>query len=77
MHCIATSLQHTPAQETVTHRRNPLPHLHHHKTQQQTKQAVHPQDPRYTHLHGKCVVHPFNGRRIPIVCDDVLVGVCR
>lgn len=28
---------------------------------------------RYTHLHGKFVVHPFNGRRIPIVTDPVLV----
>lgn len=37
------------------------------------QQAVHPQDPRYTHLHGKKLVHPFNGRLIPIVCDDVLV----
>lgn len=38
-----------------------------------TAVAVHPQDPRYTHLHGKLLVHPFNGRKIPIVCDDVLV----
>ena len=30
---------------------------------------------RYKHLHGKFVVHPFNGRRIPIVTDGVLVGV--
>ena len=37
--------------------------------------AVHPKDERYTHLHGKYVVHPFNGRRIPIVCDDVLVDM--
>lgn len=37
--------------------------------------AIHPEDPRYTHLHGKFVVHPFNGRRIPIVLDAVLVDM--
>ncbi|KAL4154649.1 hypothetical protein PRNP1_006766 [Phytophthora ramorum] len=37
--------------------------------------AVHPEDPRYTHLHGKFVTHPFNGRRIPIVLDPVLVDM--
>lgn len=32
--------------------------------------AVHPQDPRYTHLLGKYAVHPFiEGRRLPIVAD--------
>ena len=35
--------------------------------------AVHPDDDRYKHLHGKFAVHPFNGRKIPIVCDGVLV----
>ncbi|CAN8019258.1 unnamed protein product, partial [Ixodes persulcatus] len=35
-----------------------------------TAVAVHPKDPRYTHLHGKYVVHPFCDRKIPIVCDD-------
>ncbi|XP_078446483.1 valyl-tRNA synthetase / valine-tRNA ligase (VALRS) [Wolffia australiana] len=35
--------------------------------------AVHPEDPRYTHLHGKFAVHPFNGRRLPIVLDAILV----
>ncbi|TFJ96454.1 maltodextrin phosphorylase [Platysternon megacephalum] len=35
-----------------------------------TAVAVHPQDPRYQHLHGKHVLHPFTGRRMPIVCDD-------
>jgi len=35
--------------------------------------AVHPNDERYKHLHGKFVIHPFNGRRIPIICDEVLV----
>lgn len=32
--------------------------------------AVHPTDTRYTHLHGKFVLHPFASRKIPIVCDD-------
>jgi valyl-tRNA synthetase len=40
-----------------------------------TAVAVHPEDPRYTHLHGKFVIHPFNGRRIPIICDSVLVDM--
>jgi valyl-tRNA synthetase len=32
--------------------------------------AVHPDDPRYTHLVGKFAVHPFiEGRRLPIVAD--------
>ena len=31
--------------------------------------AVHPEDARYTHLHGKFVVHPFCNRKIPIICD--------
>ncbi|MBM4360159.1 MAG: valine--tRNA ligase [Deltaproteobacteria bacterium] len=35
--------------------------------------AIHPEDPRYTHLHGKFVVHPFVERKIPIVCDPILV----
>ena len=32
-----------------------------------TAVAVHPEDPRYAHLHGKFVRHPFVDRRIPIV----------
>lgn len=32
--------------------------------------AVHPNDKRYAHLHGKCCVHPFTSRRLPIVTDD-------
>lgn len=40
-----------------------------------TAVAVHPKDPRYTHLHGKYVIHPINGRRIPIICDDILVDM--
>lgn len=37
--------------------------------------AIHPEDSRYKHLHGKHVVHPFNGRRIPIICDATLVDM--
>lgn len=37
--------------------------------------AVHPDDPRYAHLHGKHVVHPFNGKRIPIILDGILVDM--
>jgi valyl-tRNA synthetase len=37
--------------------------------------AVHPNDERYKHLHGKFVVHPFMDRRIPIVTDDVAVDM--
>ncbi|TQD90353.1 hypothetical protein C1H46_024088 [Malus baccata] len=35
--------------------------------------AVHPNDERYRHLHRKHAIHPFNGRGIPIVCDEILV----
>ncbi|XP_010458966.1 PREDICTED: valine--tRNA ligase, mitochondrial 1 [Camelina sativa] len=35
--------------------------------------AVHPDDARYKHLHGKFAVHPFNGRKLPIICDGILV----
>jgi valyl-tRNA synthetase len=38
-----------------------------------TAVAVHPDDPRYLHLHGKRVRHPFVDRTIPIVTDAVLV----
>jgi valyl-tRNA synthetase len=37
--------------------------------------AVHPDDERYTHLHGKFVQHPFVNRKIPIVTDAVLVDM--
>ena len=30
-------------------------------------------DPRYTHLHGRSVIHPFDGRRLPIVADSLVV----
>ncbi|CAG8513516.1 9429_t:CDS:10 [Paraglomus occultum] len=32
--------------------------------------AVHPQDTRFTKFHGKSAVHPFNGRKLPIILDD-------
>lgn len=35
--------------------------------------AIHPDDKRYSHLHGKFASHPFNGRKLPIVCDAILV----
>ncbi|KAL8154417.1 hypothetical protein V2J09_012177 [Rumex salicifolius] len=35
--------------------------------------AIHPDDTRYKHLHGKFAIHPFNQRRIPIVTDAILV----
>lgn len=35
-----------------------------------TAVAVHPNDDRYKHLHGKFIKHPFADRRIPIVCDE-------
>lgn len=35
-----------------------------------TAVAVHPNDSRYKHLHGKYVTHPFVDRRLPIVLDD-------
>ncbi|KAF5832251.1 tRNA synthetases class I-domain-containing protein [Dunaliella salina] len=40
-----------------------------------TAVAVHPEDPRYKHLHGKFAVHPLNQRRIPIICDAELVDM--
>jgi valyl-tRNA synthetase len=35
--------------------------------------AVHPDDPRYRHLHGKHALHPFVQRRVPIITDAELV----
>lgn len=32
--------------------------------------AVHPNDPRYTHLHGKFALVPLINRRIPIITDE-------
>ena len=35
--------------------------------------AIHPEDKRYSHLHGKFAIHPFNGRKLPIICNAILV----
>jgi valyl-tRNA synthetase len=35
-----------------------------------TAVAVHPSDPRYAHLHGRTVWHPFRAEAIPIVTDE-------
>lgn len=40
-----------------------------------TAVAIHPNDPRYAHMHGKNVVHPVSGRKIPIICDAELVDM--
>ncbi|KAJ2623755.1 valine--tRNA ligase, partial [Coemansia sp. RSA 1694] len=37
--------------------------------------AVHPDDERYKHLHGKFVRHPFVDRRIPIITDAIAVDM--
>src|SRR5688572_9211655 len=38
-----------------------------------TAVAVHPDDPRYKHLHGKKLRHPFVDRLIPVITDAILV----
>ncbi|MFT7520840.1 MAG: valyl-tRNA synthetase [Kiritimatiellia bacterium] len=38
-----------------------------------TAVAVHPDDPRYQHLIGKFVKHPFVDRTIPVIADSILV----
>ena len=41
-----------------------------------TAVAVHPEDPRYKHLHGKFLVHPFHPtRKIPVILDPILVDM--
>ncbi|KAK9458393.1 tRNA synthetases class I-domain-containing protein [Dipodascopsis uninucleata] len=40
-----------------------------------TAVAVHPDDPRYKHLHGKYVKHPFVNRRLPIITDSEAVDM--
>jgi valyl-tRNA synthetase len=40
-----------------------------------TAVAVHPDDPRYTHLHGKKLKHPFVDREIPVITDAILVDM--
>ncbi|KAG5652557.1 hypothetical protein H0H81_004566 [Sphagnurus paluster] len=37
--------------------------------------AIHPDDPRYKHLHGEFAVHPFLDRRLPIVTDAIAVDM--
>jgi valyl-tRNA synthetase len=38
-----------------------------------TAVAIHPEDERYRHLHGKYVRHPFVDRMIPVILDAELV----
>eukprot|EP00297_Palpitomonas_bilix_P001677 CAMPEP_0113873040 /NCGR_PEP_ID=MMETSP0780_2-20120614/3548_1 /TAXON_ID=652834 /ORGANISM="Palpitomonas bilix" /LENGTH=1005 /DNA_ID=CAMNT_0000858639 /DNA_START=106 /DNA_END=3123 /DNA_ORIENTATION=- /assembly_acc=CAM_ASM_000599 len=40
-----------------------------------TAVAVHPEDPRYKAYHGKHVIHPFTGKKIPIILDGELVDM--
>jgi valyl-tRNA synthetase len=41
-----------------------------------TAVAVHPDDPRYKHLHGAELVHPFiPDRHIRVICDNILVDM--
>lgn len=35
-----------------------------------TAVAVHPDDPRYKHLHGRTAILPLVGRRLPIITDE-------
>ncbi|KAI5966178.1 VAS1 [Candida pseudojiufengensis] len=37
--------------------------------------AVHPNDSRYKHLHGKYVLHPFLDRKLPIITDSEAVDM--
>ena len=38
-----------------------------------TAVAVHPDDERYKHLHGKKLKHPFVDRLVPVITDAILV----
>jgi valyl-tRNA synthetase len=40
-----------------------------------TAVAVHPDDKRYAHLHGKKLRHPFVDREVPVITDDILVDM--
>ena len=41
-----------------------------------TAVAVHPDDPRYKHLHGKALVHPFVAdRKVIVITDAELVDM--
>lgn len=35
--------------------------------------AVHPEDSRYSKYIGKSVIHPFNGRKLVVIGDSILV----
>jgi len=37
-----------------------------------TAVAVHPEDPRFKHLHGKKVLLPLVGRKIPVITDEIV-----
>jgi valyl-tRNA synthetase len=37
--------------------------------------AVHPEDPRYKHLHGKELMHPFLDRTLKVITDGTLVDM--
>merc|ERR1719253_1396141 len=37
--------------------------------------AVHPDDPRYKHYHGKLFKHPFVDRKLPLILDATLVDM--
>ncbi|XP_008057155.1 valine--tRNA ligase, mitochondrial isoform X2 [Carlito syrichta] len=34
--------------------------------------AVHPDDPRYTHLHGRWLHHPLTGKLLPLITDPAV-----
>jgi valyl-tRNA synthetase len=40
-----------------------------------TAVAVHPDDERYKHLHGKKLRHPFVAREVPVITDPTLVDM--
>jgi valyl-tRNA synthetase len=40
-----------------------------------TAVAVHPDDPRYKHLHGKKLAHPLLDREVPVITDAELVDM--
>ncbi|HEY5961762.1 MAG TPA: valine--tRNA ligase, partial [Polyangiaceae bacterium] len=40
-----------------------------------TAVAVHPDDQRYQHLHGKYLKHPFLDRLVPVITDPILVDM--
>ena len=40
-----------------------------------TAVAVHPDDERYTHLHGKKLRHPFVDREVLVITDEILVDM--